>query len=577
MIREIETSLFFFYNEFTRKNFRKILIFRKGMKTMSKIKIFSLGGLDESGKNTYCIEVDKDLFVFDCGLKYAVGTSYGIDYIIPDFEYLEKNKKRIKGVFLTHGHYENMGGAADLVKTIPEIKLYATKYTKYVLLESGVPEKNIIEILPHKKLNFGRISIFPISVNHSCPDSVMYVLNTKDGAICYTGDFIIDPMMADSYAMDLGKIAYIGKLGVLCLLAESSFSEHIGHTSPSHRLSRFFKDVLNKQEGRVMFTVLQTHLYTIQDILSAAENSHRKIVVMGKKLQNVIHFAQKEGYLHFKEDLIGDLSNINDFNSILLICDDKETPYASISKIVNGYDKYISLKKGDAICFAEPRYDSNEKLLVKLENDLAMAGCKIIGLPSDKNILQHPSSEDLMLMIRLLNPKYYMPVKGEYRYLVGNANLANDLGIPPENILLKQNGDIVEIDDGKQMDNFKSIKVGSCLIDGKSSDDVGELVVKDREMLSENGIVLISATISKKDKVLLVGPEVTTRGFIYVKDSKEIISEIKKISEEVITRNITDSFIEYNKIKTEIRSELSKYLFSETECKPMIIAVVQEI
>lgn len=544
---------------------------------MSKIKIFSLGGLDESGKNTYCIEVDKDLFVFDCGLKYATGTSFGIDYILPDYEYLEKNKKRIKGVFLTHGHYENMGGAADLVKSIPEVKLYATKFTKYVLLESGVPEKNIIEITPHKKISFGRTSIFPISVNHSCPDSVMYIVNTKDGAICYTGDFIIDPKMDGSYGMDLGKIAYIGKLGVLCLLSESTFSEHIGHTSPSHRLEGFFKDVINKQEGRIMFTVLPTHLYTIQDIFTSAENSHRKIVVMGKKLQNVINFGRKEGYLNCQEDLLGDLSNIKDNNSILLICDDKENPYASISKIINGYDKYINLKQGDAICFAEPRYDSNEKLLVKLENDLAMAGCKIVNLPKDKNILHHPSSEDLMLMIRLLNPKYYMPVKGEYRYMVGNANLASSLGIPSANILLKQNGDIVEIENGELQDTFKNIKVNDCLIDGKSSDDVGGLVVKDREMLSENGIVLISATISKKDKVLLVGPEVTTRGFVYVKDSKEIISEIKRISEEVITRNITDTYIEYNKIKTEIRTELSKFLYSETECKPMIIAVVQEI
>lgn len=544
---------------------------------MSKIKIFSLGGLDESGKNTYCVEVEKDLFVFDCGLKYATGTSFGIDYIIPDYDYLVKNRKRIRGVFLTHGHYENMGGAADLVKTLPEVKLYATKFTKYVLLESGVPEKNIVEITPHKKLSFGRTSIFPISVNHSCPDAVMYVVNTKDGAICYTGDFIIDPKMDGSYGMDLGKIAYIGKLGVLCLLSESSFSEHIGHTSPSHRLKDFFKDVINKQEGRIMFSVLPTHLYTIQDILSATENSHRKIVVMGKKLQNVINFGRKEGYLTCSEDLLGDLSNIKDSNSILLICDDKENPYASISKIINGYDKYISLKTGDAICFAEPRYDSNEKLLVKLENDLAMAGCKIINLPKDKNILHHPSSEDLMLMIRLLNPKYYMPVKGEYRYMVGNANLASSLGMPASNILLKQNGDIVEFENGELEDNFKTIKVNDCLIDGKSSDDVGELVVKDREMLSENGIVLISATISKKDKVLLVGPEVTTRGFVYVKDSKEIISEIKRISEEIITRNITSNYVEYNKIKTEIRTELSKYLYSETECKPMIIAVVQEI
>ena len=206
-----------------------------------------------------------------------------------------------------------------------------------------------------------------------------------------------------------------------------------------------------------------------------------------------------------------------------------------------------------------------------------MHGCKIVSLPKDKNILLHASSEDLMLMIKLLNPKFYVPVKGEYRYMVGNANLASSLGIPNENILLKQNGDVITIENGELVDNFETIKVNDILIDGKSSDDVGELVVKDREMLSENGIVLISATISKEKKVLLVGPEVTTRGFIYVKDSKEIIAGIKNISENVIERNITENYVDYNKIKTEIRSELSKYLYEETGCKPMIIAVVQEV
>jgi len=229
------------------------------------------------------------------------------------------------------------------------------------------------------------------------------------------------------------------------------------------------------------------------------------------------------------------------------------------------------------VIFSEPRYDSNEKLLVKIENELSMFGCRILSIPKEKNILHHASQEDLLLMLKLMSPKYYMPVKGEYRYLVGNADLASSLGMPNENIILKQNGDVVVFEDGVLKESTEHIKVNDILIDGKSSDDVGELVIKDREMLSENGIVLISATISKKTKTLLVGPEVTTRGFIYVKDSKEIIYEIKRISEEVITRNIVDNFVDFNKIKTEIRTELSKFLYEETECKPMIIAVVQEV
>ena len=452
---------------------------------MSKIKIFSLGGLDENGKNMYVMEIDKDIFIFDCGLKYASGNMLGIDYIIPDFSYLVKNRKRIKGLFITHGHLENMGATSDLLSQIPNIRVYATKFTKYVLMENGVNSNNIIEIQAHKKMNFGHVSIFPISVTHSAPDAVMYVVNTKDGAICYTGDFIFDPSMMGAYDMDLGKIAYIGKKGVLCLLSESVFSENVGHTSPNHKLIDVFRKAIKDAQGRIMFMVLPTHLYTIEEIFEASLNSHRKIVIMGKKLQNVVNFGLKEGYLSISNDMLGDLSNINDNNAILLICDDKASPYAAMSKILNGYDKFIKLRENDTVVFAEPRYDSNEKVLVRLENDLAEYGCEIVNIPKDKTILHHASSEDLMQMIKLMRPKYYMPVKGEYRYMVGNADLAYSLGIPRDNIILKQNGEAISFLNGELVDKNEKIKVGDALIDGKSSDDIGELVIKDREMLSE--------------------------------------------------------------------------------------------
>ena len=544
---------------------------------MSKIKIMGLGGLSETGKNTYVVEVDNAIFILDCGLKFATENLYGIDYIIPDFEYLVKNKKKIKGLFLTHGHYENMGATNDLVRMIPNLKVYCTKFTKYILESDGLNPNNIIEIEPHKKINFRDVSIFPISVSHSTPDAVMYVINTRDGAICYTGDFIIDPLMRGAYDMDLGKIAYVGKKGVLALLQESSFSERSGHTSPNHRLVGVFREAISHTKNRLMFLVLPTHLYTIQEIFDAAKNTHRKMVVMGKQLQSLIDMAVKEKYLEIQDGLLGDLSNIDDKDAIILMADSKQNPYACISKVLSGYDKFIHLKETDTIVFAEPRYDENEKLLVKIENDLAMHGCEIVSIPKGKTILHHASKEDLMLMIKLLNPKYYMPVKGEYRYMVNNADLASSLGIPDSNILLKQNGDIIEIDNGVLQDNFKNIKINDVLIDGKSNDDVGDLVIKDRQMLSENGIVLISATISRKTREILVGPEVTTRGFIYIRDSKDMINEIKNISLEVITRNITDKYVEYTKIKTEIREELGKYLYNETECKPMIIAVIQEV
>lgn len=543
---------------------------------MNKIKIVALGGLNENGKNTYVVEIDDKIFILDCGLKYANDKMYGIDYIIPDYSYLIQNKDKIVGIFLTHAHPENMGGINDLCEVLPNIKVYCTKYTKKYLELDGF-KHNIYEVQPHKKISFGDLSVFPISVSHSVPDSVMYVINTKDGAIVYTGDFIIDPSMHGKYNMDIGKIAYIGKQGVLCMLSDSAFSERPGHTSPNHRLTDFFRDSINRSEGRIIFTVLPIHLFTIEEIFEAAKYSHRKIVIMGKKLQSVINMAINEDYLNDYKDIMGDLSNVNDHNSILLVCDDKEKPYAAIDRIVSGYDKFIKLNKDDTILFAEPRYDENEKIIVRLENEIAMMGATTISIPKDKEISHHASQEDLMLMIDLLKPKYYMPVEGEYRYMVNNAALANELGVSNENIILKTNGEFVKIENKKLIECYDKIDINDVLIDGNTNDDIGELVLKDREMLSENGIVLISATLDKNTKEVLVGPEVTTRGFIYIKDSKEMIDNVKKICLDIIKDNVNNNYVDYNNIKVEIRENLSKYFYSETECKPMIIAVIQEV
>ena len=544
---------------------------------MSKIKIFGLGGLNEMGKNTYVVEIDGKIFIMDAGIKYANDSMYGIDYILPNYKYLEDNKERIVGVFLTHAHQENMGGVFDLVEHIPKIKVYATKYTKELLLMNGMKEKNIVDVVANHKIGFKNVSVFPINVSHSVPDAVMYVINTHDGAIVYTGDFIIDPTMSGAYSMDLGNIYNVGKQGVLCLMSESVFSEKKGHTSPHHRLTNWFKDTFNHAEGRIIVSTLPVHLHTIQEIFDAANNMHKKIVVMGKRLQNIINMAIKNGYLNVKPSILGDLNDIESANSILLVCDDRERPYATVDKIVNGNDKFINLKPMDTVVFAEPKYDATEKIFVRIQDEIAMMGANVVTIPNTYTILHHASQEDLMIMLNLVSPKYYMPVKGEYRSMVNNANLATELGMKPENILLKQNGDVVEFVDGVLQDKFETIKVDDVLIDGKSSDDVGELVIKDREMLGENGIMLISATLDKQTKRILVGPEVTTRGFIYVKDSYDMIEEIKRIAVNIIENNTTPTYVDYNQIKNEIREELSKYFLNETETKPMIIAVIQEV
>ena len=548
---------------------------------MSKIKIFALGGLNEDGKNMYVIKVDSDIFIFDAGLKYASDKLLGVDYVIPDFSYIKQNIKYIKGLFITHGHEKNMGAVCDIIKEIPNLKVFATKFTADMLRkeldDNNIKFKNLIEIDPHKKINFGKNSIFPVRLTHSIPDNVGYALNTKDGTIFYTGNYVFDATMLGPYKADIGKLAYIGKQGVLCLMGESMYADKIGYTSPKNRIDKLIKDTLNKTENRIIVTVFTAHVSRLEELFNEVAKTTRRIVVMGHKLQGIINDIIDNNYIKFDKERIGDLSNINDKDAVILISNERERPFMNLNRIINGYDKFIKIKPSDTVFFMEPINDYNEKLAIKVIDDISKLGASVVTMSKKDNLLHHASSEDIMLMLDLMNPKYYMPVIGEYRHMVANANCASHIGMKKENIILKQNGDVVTIINGKLKDVNEKVKVDDILIDGNSSKDIGELVLKDRELLSDNGIVIICATLDKRTKEILAYPEVLTRGFIYVKESTDLIEEIKRISLEVINENIDNNYVEYNKIKMGIRERLSHYLYEETGCKPMIITVVQEV
>ncbi len=548
---------------------------------MSKIKIFALGGLNEEGKNMYVVKVDNDNFIFDAGLKYAEDKLLGIDYIIPNFDYIKENVKNIKGLFITHGHEKNMGAVCDIVREVPNLKVYATKFSANILrkelIDNDIKFKNIIEIDPHKKISFGRNSVFPVRLTHSIPDNVGYALNTPDGALFYTGNYLFDATMLGPYKADIGKLAYIGKQGVLCLLGESMYADKIGYTSPKNRVSKLIKDTLGKTENRLIVTVFTAHVSRIEELFNEISKTTRRVVVMGHKLQNIINDMINNGYVNFDKDRIGDLSNINDKDAVILISNEREKPFTNLNRIINGYDKFVKIKDTDTVLFLEPVNDYNEKLAIKVIDDISKVGASVVTMSKKDHLLHHASSEDIMLMLDLMNPKYYVPVEGEYRHMVANANAASHIGIPKENILLKQNGDVITFIGGKLKNVNEKVKTDDILIDGNSSKDIGELVLKDREMLSDNGIVIICATLDKRSKDILAYPEVLTRGFIYVKENTELIDEIKRISLEVINENISNNYVEYNKIKLGIRERLSQYLFEETGCKPMIITVVQEV
>lgn len=550
---------------------------------MSKIKIFSLGGLNENGKNMYVVKVNEDIFVFDAGLKYDNDLNLGIDYIIPNFDYLIKNKKHLKGIFLTHGHDGNMGAVPDIINKLPSVPVYGTKLTleivKSDMTQEEISKANFKEIRPHSKIDFGPNALFPISVTHSIPDAVCYVLYTEDGAIVYTGDFVFDSTMMGAFKTDIGKLAYVGKQGVLCLLAESFYADKMGHTSPNNRVSGFIREVLAENPNRIIATVFPAHIYRIQELFNEISKTHRKIVVMGKALQELINRALEMGYLTIDKSRIGTLNDLDNKDVVVFISDEKEKPFANLERIIKGYDKYIKVKETDTIFITEPSYPGIEKRMAVVMDDIAMLGANAVSLSSKKHLLHHASREDLMLMINLMNPKYYFPVKGEYRLQYANAEIAEELGIPKENIILKQNGDVLELVNGINTNSVEHVEVDNILIDGNSQGDIGDLVLKDREMLGESGIVIISCTLDKQNKKILGGPEILTRGFIYVKESQDLLEETKNISKEAIESNIEINAkrVDYSKIKNDVRDSLGKFFYRETGVKPMIITVIQEI
>lgn len=548
---------------------------------MSKIKLFSLGGLNENGKNMFVMEIDNDILVFEAGLKYSDEYTLGIDYSIPNIDYLKQNVKRIKGVFLTHGHDENVGALVDIYKYLDNVKIYGSKFTMDIVKKEfesyKVDTTNLVEIKVNKAITIGNVKVFPVSLSHSIPDNFGYAVYTNDGVIFYGSDFVFDAVMRGPYQTDIGKLAYIGKQGVLCLLSESIYADRTGYTTPNHRIEGLIAKTLNKAPGRIIFNVLNSHLYRIQELFNEVMKTDKKIVIMGKRLQNIVNYSLDNGYLHIDRKFIGDLSNLNDKNAIILNTNEREKPYANMIRIINGYDKFIKIEPTDTVFLATPIYEGREKTFYKMLDDIAKIGADSVILSPKKYLSYHASSEDLMMMLELMQPKYYFPIKGEYRNQVANANLAEMVGIPPENIILKENGYVATFENGELVEDYLKIPTGSISIDGDSSDDIGEVVLKDRELLSQNGIIIITATMNKKTKKILVGPEILTRGFIYVKDSTEIIDKIKEICSKIITENTYPNYIDYTKIKNAIREQLSNYLFNTTGNKPMIITVMQEI
>lgn len=547
---------------------------------MSKIKIFALGGQNEVGKNMYIVEVDKNIYVFEAGLRYAEDKLLGVDYIIPNYDYLIENKKRIKGVFITHGHDEQMGAICDILLDIPDLPIYAGKFTLEIIKQdletSNISNANLNEIKAHKKIEFGNESIFPIQVSHALPDCFMYVLNTEDGAIVFSGNYVIDASMMGPYSTDIGKIAYVGKQNVLCLMNESLYSEKEGFTSPNHRAREIIGQTLADNPNRIFFNIYETQIYRIQELFDETSKTGRNVVIMGKSLLNIILKGIELKYIKFDTDRIKTISHVNDPGVVVIISNEREKPYSSLKRILRNSDKFVTLNEKDTVVILLPLHDETEITATKLFNKIAKLGSNLIIL--SRNIMSpHSSKEDIMLMINLLNPKYYFPVTGEYRHQVQNGLIARKMNIPKENILLKLNGEVSYFENGVLKSKDEKIKVDEILIDGKTAGDIGDLVLKDREMLKGSGIAIVNASIDRETGNIINKVNIVTKGFIYVKENIDLIKEAENLVTNIINDNITSKYIDYNNIKVQIRDRLGKYFYKETESKPMIVTIIQDI
>lgn len=547
---------------------------------MSKIKIFALGGLGENGKNMYCVDVADEIIVFDIGFKYPDETMYGIDTVVPDFTFLKENQDRIKAIFLSHAHMDNIGAINDFVRIFPEVPIYGSAPTmmmvNYILEESGLKSDKLNTIDRFKNISFGDYSVFALPLTHSAPDNFGYAVNTKQGIIFYATDYIFDHSATEAYSTDIGKIAYLGKQGVLCLLSESLQASKSGHTSPEHRISDTLEDFFEGAGTRAFIMLYSSNFYRIQEVLTESKSVGRKVVIFGKRLTEIVQSGIDNGIFDFdKNDLVSVFNAAKHEGELtIIVSGERDRPFSGMSRIVSGKDKYFKLTSEDSVLIAATPVPNTEIEATAVTNDIYRSGATVKVINKKQVRGSHASKEDVLLMLELLNPKYFIPIKGEYRHQIAARNAAVSKRFETENILMMNNGNVVEFENGKATMG-KDIAVGDVLVDGHTISE-GEVVLKDRELLKENGIVIISCALNFNSKKIIAGPEIVTRGFIHIQENKEYIEELKAESRKVISDALAAS-ASYNEIQKAIRENISNYIYEEKGRRPMIITMIQTV
>ena len=551
----------------------------------SNIKLIALGGVRENGKNLYVAEVDDSVFVLDVGLKYPENEQLGVDYVVPNMDYLFENKKRIAGVFLTHGHADAIGALPNLLADA-KVPVFGSELTielakLFVKNNDAVKKFNDFHVIDENtEIEFGKTVVSFFRTTHSIPESLGVVIKTRKGSIVYTGDFKFDQSASPSYATDFGRLAEIGREGVLALLSDSANADSSVQVASESEVGKEIEDTIADWDGRVIVAAVASNLSRIQQVFDAAAETGRRVVLTGFDIENIVRTAIRLKKLSLVDERLlikpKEMSKFEDHELIILETGRMGEPINGLRKMSIGRHRYVEIKEGDLIYIVTTPSIAKEAVVARVENMIYQAGGIVKLITQNLRVSGHANARDLQLLINLLQPKYLFPIQGEYRGLDAHAKAAMEVGMLPENIFIPKRGSIMEYDHGDFVP-AGAVSAGDVMIDGNAIGDVGNIVLRDRKVLSEDGIFIVALTVNRKEKKIISKAKVHTRGFVYVKKSRDILRESSDIINKTVEDYLAQDSFDWGELKGAVRDSLAKYLFDQTKRRPAILPVVMEV
>lgn len=549
------------------------------------IKVSFLGGLNEVGKNMTLFEYGEDMFLVDCGLAFPDQDMLGVDLVLPDFTYVERNADRIRGIVITHGHEDHIGGLPYLLKVL-NVPVYGTKLTVGLiqgkLREHGLLNSASLNVInPGDVITLGGFTVEAIHVNHSIPDALGLAIRCEGGTIVHTGDFKIDTTPIDGGMMDLGRLAEIGQEGVLCLMSDSTNAERPGFTESERKVGESFETLFRKAgNNRIIVATFSSNIHRVQQIMNVAASLERKVALVGRSLENVVSISAELGYLNIPEGIVIDINMINRYPAdklVIITTGSQGEPMSALTRMAFSDHRKVEIHPNDYVIISATPIPGNEKTVSRVVNELMKLGADVVYEKMyEVHVSGHACQEELKMIMGIVKPKYFIPVHGELKHLRKHAGLALSMGIPKENILIADNGRVAEISK-KALRCTSTVPAGRVFVDGYGVGDVGSVVLRDRKHLAQDGLVIVAVCIDRESGMIVSGPDVVTRGFVYVKESEELINAAREVAVEAIEAQTDGGYFDWNSIKASIRDEISHLMYERTKRSPMILPVIMEV